>query len=183
MATCSAQDLLNDAAASGFVNLNDKERNAVLLQLLCELYTSGLGQNQTPWLSDIDAGNFNITNLGKINNVKVWRGLITQAGAAAPTAIVLENTLGGTITWAFVGTGNYTATLTGAWTANKTFLMMERTTWENTGSPPFAIQGRKIARANDDVLSLQSYSVSGSLSTTLANGIFLLTPLEIRVYP
>ena len=55
--------------------------------------------------------------------VKVWRGLISQSIDSAPTAIVLENTLGGAITFARTIKGTYTATLTGAFTADKTFLI------------------------------------------------------------
>lgn len=41
------------------------------------------------------------------NKVKVYRALLTQGGTAAPVATVLENTLGATITWGYVGVGEY----------------------------------------------------------------------------
>src|SRR3990167_9364436 len=49
--------------------------------------------------------------------------LLAQAGTAAPTATVLENTLGGTVVWTRVAAGNYRGTLTGAFTLNKTYLI------------------------------------------------------------
>ena len=51
---------------------------------------------------------------------KVYTALVTQSGTNAPTATVLENTLGGTPTWAFSSAGTFTLTLTGAFTNNKT---------------------------------------------------------------
>lgn len=54
--------------------------------------------------------------------VKTYRALVSQSGTAAPTATVLENSLGGTVVWARSSTGTYTATLTGAFTSAKTFI-------------------------------------------------------------
>jgi hypothetical protein len=51
---------------------------------------------------------------------KVYTALLTQSGTSAPVATVLENTLGGTVSWSYVSIGNYKATLTGAFTINKT---------------------------------------------------------------
>lgn len=42
-----------------------------------------------------------------INGVKVYKALITQAGTAAPTDTILENSLGGNVTWSRVSAGNY----------------------------------------------------------------------------
>jgi hypothetical protein len=50
----------------------------------------------------------------------VYTALITQAGTSAPTATVLENTFAGTITYAYLGVGQYKAILSGAFTLNKT---------------------------------------------------------------
>jgi len=51
---------------------------------------------------------------------KVYTALITQTGTNPPTAIVLENTLGGTPVWGRSAAGNYELLLTGAFTPNKT---------------------------------------------------------------
>ena len=51
----------------------------------------------------------------------VYTALLTQSGTDAPVATVLENTLGGTVVWTRDGEGLYTATLSDAFTANKTF--------------------------------------------------------------
>lgn len=54
-------------------------------------------------------------------NYKIYRALISQTGTNAPTAIVLENTIGD-VTWAYAGTGFYTIESPGLFTIDKTFL-------------------------------------------------------------
>ena len=51
---------------------------------------------------------------------KVYTALISQSGTNAPVATVLENTLGGTVVWTRIGTGQYEATLSSAFTVDKT---------------------------------------------------------------
>jgi len=53
-------------------------------------------------------------------NTKTYAAFITQSGTGAPSAVVLENTIGGAITWARTGAGVYTATSGGFFTVNKT---------------------------------------------------------------
>jgi hypothetical protein len=47
--------------------------------------------------------------------------LLTQTGTSAPVATVLANTLGGTVVWTRDSAGNYTGTLAGAFTEDKTY--------------------------------------------------------------
>jgi hypothetical protein len=59
----------------------------------------------------------------RFSSRKIYRALLSQAGTANPTAIVLENDFAPyTIAWARTGVGIYTATLTNAFTNNKTFI-------------------------------------------------------------
>ena len=53
---------------------------------------------------------------------KVYTALLSQTGTNAPTATVLENTLGGTIVWTRNLQGEYYGTLTGAFTLGKTYV-------------------------------------------------------------
>lgn len=57
---------------------------------------------------------------------KVYTALLTQTGTSAPTVTVIENTLGGTVVWAYDVVGQYSANLTGAFIGSKTvaFTMM-----------------------------------------------------------
>jgi hypothetical protein len=57
-----------------------------------------------------------ITNSGKYNGIKVYRASITQTGTAAPSATILENSLGATPTWARTGVGVYTVSTSALFT-------------------------------------------------------------------
>lgn len=59
---------------------------------------------------------------------EVYTALLTQSGTSAPTATVLENTLGGTVVWTRNYAGNYSATLSGVFTTNKTWMNIVNTT-------------------------------------------------------
>lgn len=66
---------------------------------------------------------------------KVYTALVTQSGTSAPTAIVLENTTGATITFARTGAGMYTATFSSAvLTTNKTTMSISSTFTDTIGS-------------------------------------------------
>lgn len=49
----------------------------------------------------------------------VYTAIVTNSGVGPPVATVLENTLGGTPTWSRQAQGTFRATLTDAFTANK----------------------------------------------------------------
>ena len=55
-----------------------------------------------------------------LRNYERYIALITQTSTSAPTVIELENTIG-PIVWTRKATGEYSGTLTGAFTANKTY--------------------------------------------------------------
>lgn len=84
------------------------------------LFNDGLGYytfNGTVW-----ALNFFYPSSAYVSpGPKVYKALLTQTGASAPVATVLENTLGGTVVWTRTGVGTYEGTLTGAFTIGKTF--------------------------------------------------------------
>ena len=74
--------------------------------------------------------NFTVANIAAFANsyslgYTVYTALITQAGAAAPVATVLQNTTGGTIAWTRNSTGRYVATISGkTYVANKTAVII-----------------------------------------------------------
>ena len=53
---------------------------------------------------------------------KVYTCIVSQTGGSAPTQIILENTMGITLTWSFVGGGSYRATSSVALDLTKTFI-------------------------------------------------------------
>lgn len=67
----------------------------------------------------------------KLNTTAVpytsYQALVTQVTIGAPSAVIFNNTLGATITWARTSTGLYTATAGSAvFTANKTVVVMSQ---------------------------------------------------------
>jgi hypothetical protein len=87
---------------------------------------------------------------------KVYRAVLNQTGTSAPVATVLENSLGGTVMLSRSGVGQYRATLTNAFTANKTFMLPNSFT-SDTGDAVSIIQASasviQINCGADDVLN------------------------------
>jgi len=99
-----------------------------------------------------------------IGNYKKYVALLSQSGTNAPTATVLENTLGGTIVWTRNSTGLYTGTLAGVFTANKTWTSITSTaTGTVTGAVSTSVDTVAVA--------------TSSLDSALTN-----SAIEIRVY-
>jgi len=109
----------------------------------------------------------NKSQLDATRPYKVYTALITQTGTAAPTAVVLENTLGGVPLWERTGVGNYTATLTSAFTLNKTIV--------------FVTGGNTVNNASGFRFDANIVYLTSNNSTSLEDGL-TLTSIEIRVY-
>ncbi len=103
----------------------------------------------------------------------VYTALLSQTGTSAPVATVLENTLGGTVVWTRDDAGEYTATLSGAFTVNKTWLATPGFDWSST------LKYANIGRTDANSLKLFTTTEDG---TTTADEWTAL-PIEIRVYP
>lgn len=103
---------------------------------------------------------------------KSYVALLTQTSTNAPIPIVLENTIGA-IVWSYDSTGSYVGTLTSAFTADKTFVICNST----NGTADDLVQAVTPFGNTDDIL-VYSWNTG-----TLANGILVNTPIEIRVYP
>jgi hypothetical protein len=101
---------------------------------------------------------------------KVYRAILNQSGTNAPVATVLENTIGN-IVWSRNSPGTYSATLVGAFQANKTFYPTFGTS--NSFNRVYT------NRLNDDVMSI--VSISEDLTAYLDNELFNY-PIEILVY-
>lgn len=98
--------------------------------------------------------------------------LLTQTGTDAPVATVLENTLGGTVVWTYASQGEYRATLAGAFTTSKTFIIYGEL---NSGY-------RITAQANSvNMIRVLTYDPTTPFSGS--DGRLSETPIEIRVYP
>lgn len=107
---------------------------------------------------------------------KVYTALLSQSGTNAPTAVILENTLGGTVVWTRSSVGTYSATLTNAFPSNKTVIIYD-------GVRPLVSDLTNagyyhIERSNNSTVSLNT----GYFETN-SDGYLDLYPIEIRVYP
>jgi hypothetical protein len=98
-------------------------------------------------------------------------GLISQSGASAPTVSILENTLGGVITWTRTTTGTYTGTLSGAFAANLTWF--SATNAGNSGS----LARIEFRRINNNAIQLQTFN-----SSNKPEDVFTNISIEVRVY-
>lgn len=113
----------------------------------------------------------------------VYTALLTQSGTDAPVATVLENTLGGTVVWSYVSTGTYRATLSGAFTSNKTVLPFFPNTSDNTRRIQTNEDGDDVFYGIGIISTsvVEMSIVDGNLSPVNAKiNNFLF---EIRVYP
>ena len=112
--------------------------------------------------------------LANVRPYKVYTALLSQIGNAAPTATVLENTLGGTVVWSRTGTGVYTATLNGAFPLGKTTVMPFFGTINGGVNLSQTISGVRIDN--------NSVGIRTSAGGTLTDVLLLDATIEIRVY-
>lgn len=100
----------------------------------------------------------------------IYKALLTQSGTNAPTAEVLQNTLGGVPTFGYTSTGVFTMSLTGAFTDNETHVMFNA-----GGKNGFG----RAWRVDNDTIRIESYNTS----FVLTNSILEDTALTIEVFP
>lgn len=168
----ATQQEINQAMYLAYLNLKATTDNI-------DATVSGLDGSETK----IEAGdNVEITGSGTTVNpyiinspvidsrpYKVYTALLTQTGTNAPVATVLEDTLGGTVVFSYDAVGSYTATLTGAFVLNKT--------WVSITSAASADVTVTAGRSSDNTVNIKSF-----LSGTLTNSIMSPASFEIRVY-
>jgi hypothetical protein len=103
---------------------------------------------------------------------KIYTVLLSQTGTSDPTATVLGTNEIGSIVWTRNSVGNYTGTLTGAFTANKTWLICQK----GDGSGSF-INGL-LSRGGANTLTLDTRDNTNTLADNFTN-----MSIEVRVYP
>lgn len=114
-------------------------------------------------------GNLSTTNLYQ-RPYKVYTALLTQTGTNAPVATVLENTLGGTVTFERAGVGNYNAVSVGnLFTLDKTVVFNSSGQFVGTYN---------FYPANTSRVALNNVNVSG----VVADNLMQKLSIEIRVY-
>ncbi len=103
---------------------------------------------------------------------KIYTALLTQTEENDPTAIVLENTLGGEIVWTRMYRGAYTAVLAGAFTVGKTAI------FTTPGFSEMTFLTCIESNYDSDVIFVQTCQGPWDLS----DGMLRKTSIEIKVY-
>lgn len=119
--------------------------------------------------------------LGGDTAVPIYKATLTQSGTNAPVATVHRNTLGGTVVWGFTSTGIFTATLAGAFPADKTCILM---------SPPkpnaLAANSNIIeyVRTSTDVITVRTTTQNANSGTSgVVNDVLTETLFEVQIEP
>jgi hypothetical protein len=106
----------------------------------------------------------------------VYTALLTQSGTSAPTATVLQNTLGGSIVWTRFSAGNYRGTLANAFPNAEKFVGNSGIINAAGGSELYGFVVTRIA-SSIVVVQTGEYINGGGLDDCLNQ-----TFIEIRVY-
>ena len=135
-----------------------------------DITLTGHGTEDSPLKVDTSrvATSYDLVSAAGGASYLVYTALLSQTGTSAPTATVLENTLGGTVVWTYNAEGSYIGTLTGAFTADKTAIF-------TGGFDGFYFSYRGSA----NTVTILTYDET----LTLANDYLNKNPIEIRVYP
>ena len=129
-------------------------------------YSIGLNNNNELEIKD---GGVTSTKLG----FREYVALLYQTGTNNPTAYVLTNTLGGTVTWVRLASGLYKGVLSGAFTANKTCVIA---TLPYNSDSPGTIQA---SRYDSDSI----YVVTRREDWLSYDSMLIYASIMIRVYP
>ena len=139
-----------------------------LITLIAIVFVSsliGLGLSAVDGIRQVSGGTDTV--------VKCYRATLTQSGTSAPVATVMPGNGIGAIVWAYVSAGTYTATLTGAFTTNKTWAITQPVGAANTFGKAI------IQRTSADVMTVTCSGDGDSLN----NDMLINTPVEILVFP
>ena len=128
------------------------------------------GTTDAAYLKTSGTGNTGWERMG-VKKFKEYVAIINQSSTSDPTATVISNELGGTVTLNYIGVGSYTATLTGAFTTDKTIVSIT----SGNSSASASLFGYS---SDSDTIKFGSYDYSGTEKDDLiTNSTFI-----IRVY-
>ena len=175
-------DFIQDSITNGVINKAPTE-NAVYDAL--QLKQNNLGYTPVNKAGDTMLGDLILnqdpsTALGAATKqyvdskrpYKVYTALLTQSGTSAPTAVVLENTIGN-IVWSYNNIGVYTALSIGNFTVNKTAVFISS---QGFGGGYGLVTSVNNANNGNQITITTQNSIGG------VNGNLENTSIEIRVY-
>lgn len=149
MAVRTYAQLISDISTYLVAKVRITQHSALVTNIVDTIFNQGNGSGARPY--------------------KVYSALLTQTSTNAPVAIILENTLGGTVVWDYIGVGQYTGTLAGAFISNKTWLNISVS---NVG----IFMSMYYNNVNSVFIQTQD------IGTNDTNGLLNNTAIEIRVY-
>jgi len=106
------------------------------------------------------------------DRTKILKGFITQAGTAAPTLTILQNTLGEVPVMAYTSAGLYTMTV------GEDVFTLAKTVWSG-----FNPQGATADKAIGVVHTSVNVLTITQAIATVATDVFSATPFYIEVHP
>jgi len=109
----------------------------------------------------------------------VYVAMLQQDGTDAPTAIVLENTIGD-IVWTRLDIGTYRGTLANAFPANRTWIIPSYTTLINGGDQIIVCD---LIRISDNQIEMNLFDITDLSGADLMLADPLSLTVEIRIYP
>jgi len=123
----------------------------------------------------------NIETVGAFNYVKItpweYEALLNQVDTDPPTAVVLKNSLGETLTYGYVNPGEYSITSPGSkFVLNNTAVYFGAGRSDGGG---LTTLGTTAALAVDEI----NFAVYSPFSFAFANDQLVNTPINIKVYP
>ncbi len=112
---------------------------------------------------------------------QVYTASLNQSGVNDPTATIFENNLSGSIVWTRDGVGNYTGTLTGAFTDTKSFIMFS-IGYQNLSPLNQAVEYSAGFNDEDSLFISVATRDNTTGATTLQDGFLFNTLIKIFVY-
>jgi hypothetical protein len=117
---------------------------------------------------------------------KVYLAIVSQVGTSDPTATVVLNTTGETITWGYLGVGTYEASITNSiFTVSKTVVTATLGGYKSgLGAYSGALVSVAGRRAGNDTVQILSFGApSGGTGPQLDNGVLDGATIRIEIYP
>ncbi len=137
--------------------------------------TAGTYNNVTVNSQGVATGGSNISYLTALPYTE-YDATLTQSGTSAPTATVVYNNTGGTITWTRSSTGTYKATISGAtFTTGSTVALISN----NYTSSTLGIN--TTALTSTTVITINSLTYS-SFNMSLTDGVLNNTSIKIQIF-
>ena len=181
--TCGCDDsfLTTPAPCPTPAGCPEPEPCSEIIDAQCAIYTGApISISTTVVVNTNDSVSEALTNIvPRVIPYKIFRGLLTQTGTAAPVITTLENTLGATFTSFYSGVGAYTLVLSSSiFASNKTYLnaQLNITNGGQTNTIRSGVQ-------SSNALVFFTYNVNVSCCDVLANGLLNNAPFEVLVYP